>query len=231
VIEIEDLGKVFGSRWVLRGLNLRVEKGTTLTILGPNGSGKTTLLKVLATLLKPSRGRLTIGGRDAKDGVEVRRLLGFVGHEALLYEDLTSLENLRFYARMYDVPAAEARIQTLAEEMDVVPYLGEKVRTLSHGLKKRLSIARALLHNPPVMLLDEPETALDQKATAILFETLERFVGERTVVMTTHNLERGLKMADKVIILSQGKIAFQGTKPLDPATFPETYFRCTGGQP
>jgi len=231
MIEIEDLGKVFGSRWVLRGLNLRVEKGEFLTILGPNGSGKTTLLKVLATLLRPSQGRMRIGGRDMKDGAEMRRLLGFVGHESLLYEDLTSLENLRFYARMYDVPGAEARIEALAEEMDLAPFLGEKARTLSHGMKKRLSIARALLHNPPVILLDEPETGLDQRATAIFVETLERFMGERTVVMTTHNLERGLKMGDRVVILSQGKITYEGRKPLDPATFPETYFKYTGARP
>ena len=231
MIEIEGLGKVFGNRWVLRGLNLRVERGEFLTVLGPNGSGKTTLLKVLATLLRPSQGSMRIGGRDMKDGAEVRRLLGFVGHESLLYEDLTSLENLQFYARMYDVPGAEARIKALAEEMDLAPFLGEKVRILSHGMKKRLSIARALLHNPPVVLLDEPETGLDQKATAILFETLERFVGQRTAVMTTHNLERGLKMADRVIILSQGKITYQGSKPFDCATFPETYFRCTATQP
>jgi heme exporter protein A len=228
MIEMEDLGKVFGSRWVLRGLNLRVEGGEFITILGPNGSGKTTLLKVLATLLRPSRGKIRIGGRDMKDGAKVRRLLGFVGHEALLYEDLTSLENLRFYARMYDVPGAEARIKALAEEMDLAAFMAERVRHLSHGLKKRLSIARALLHNPPVLLLDEPDTGLDQKATAILLETLERFVGERTVVMTTHNLERGLEMGDRVVILSQGKITYEGRKPLDPATFPETYFKYTG---
>lgn len=231
MIEIQDLGKVFGSRWVLRGLNLRVERGEFLTILGPNGSGKTTLLKVLATLFRPSQGRIRIGGRDMKEGAEVRRLLGFVGHETLLYEDLTSVENLRFYARMYDVPGAEARIKALAQEMDLAPFIEEKVRTLSHGLKKRISIARALLHNPPVILLDEPETGLDQRATAILMETLERFLGERTVVMTTHNLERGLEMGDRVVILSQGRITYEGRKPLDPATFPETYFKYTGARP
>ena len=231
MIETEELKKAFGHRWVLRGLTLRVEKGEFLAVFGPNGAGKTTLIKVLATLMPPTSGRVRIGGRDLKDGPGVRRLIGFVGHESLLYEELTAQENLRFFGRMYDVPRLSQRIQELAQAMDLASFLEEKVRTLSHGMKKRLAIARALLHNPPVLLLDEPETGLDPRAIALLMEALERFVGERTVVMTTHNLERGLKMGDRAIILSQGKIVYDGHQPLDPLVFPETYSHHTGSRP
>ena len=226
MIEIKSLGKSFGLRPVLRGVDLSVAKGEFVTLFGPNGSGKTTLLRIVATLMRPTVGRVLVGGFDlASHAYIVRSALGVVAHQTLLYNDLTAEENPRFYARMYAVPESGQRIDAVLEQMGLTRRRRELVRTFSRGMQQRLAIARAVLHNPAVMLFDEPHTGLDQDAAAMLDEVLKSVAAAgRTVLMTTHDLARGLALADRVAVLRRGKIAFnQTTREIDAAHFAEVY--------
>ena len=202
-----------------------------LTILGPNGSGKTTLIKVLATLTKPDIGRIRVAGSDiARAGQTVRRNIGVVTHETLLYDDLTGYENLKFVARMFMLDRIEERIEAAVERMGVKARLQQRIGTMSHGLKKRFSIARALLHDPLILMIDEPESGLDQEAQALLEAVVsDRTNPFRTVLMTTHNLERGLAMGHRTAILVHGKIAFhESVESMGTAAVREAYNRHSG---
>jgi heme exporter protein A len=210
MIQIHNLIKTFGSRIVLRGVNLTINEGDFVTLMGANGAGKTTLLHIVATLSKPSGGSVSISGYStANSATELRRFIGLVSHKTLLYDDLTAAQNLRFYARMYDVPDRSNRIETLLNQVGLWGRRHDLVRTYSRGMQQRLAIARAMLHNPPLLLLDEPDTGLDQHAADKLNELLSA-VGatQRTILMTTHNLERGLALGNRVVILAKGKIAY-----------------------
>ena len=212
-IEVKGLGKSFGRSRVLRELDLQVRWDEVLTVLGPNGSGKTTLIKILATLTRPDSGTVRVAGLDAAhSGQNVRRLIGVVMHDAMMYNDLTAYENLRFAARMFALDRHGDRIQEVSERMGVADLLHQRVGTLSHGLKKRFSIAKALLPDPYILLLDEPESGLDQEALAMLEDVVVNGAGRaRTVVMTTHNIERGLALGDRTAIIAGGRIAYEGT--------------------
>jgi len=230
-IEVQGLTKSFGNHLALKGVELRVREGEFLTIFGPTGWGKTTLIKVLATIMKPSSGNVRVAGFDLQDSpVPIRRKIGVVSHQPFLYDDLTAFENLKFYGRMYDVPNLEARIDEVITKVGLASRLHHQVRTLSRGMQQRLSIARAVLHRPSIMLLDEPETGLDQYATARLREVLDTLSAENgTVIMTTHRLEYGLEMGDQVAILAGGRIAYQESKQsLDVDSLRQTYYRLTG---
>ncbi len=208
-----------------------VRRGDYVVIFGPNGAGKTTLIKVLATIIKPSSGNVRVAGFNVRDSpVQSRRKIGVVSHQTFLYDNLTALENLKFYGRMYDVPNLEERIHEIITKVGLASCLHRQVRTLSRGMQQRLSIARAVLHRPSIMLLDEPETGLDQYATAMLREVLDVLsAGEGTVVMTTHRLEYGLKMGDHVAIMAEGRIAYSKSKQsLDVDSLRQTYYRLTG---
>ncbi len=228
MIEIRRLVKAFGNRAVLKGIDLDVAEGEFLTLVGPNGAGKTTLMHVLSTLTRPTGGRVRMAGYDLADGpVDVRRQIGLVSHKTLLYDDLSAEENLRFYARMYDVPDAAACIESVLRRVGLWGRQRDPVRTYSRGMQQRLAIARAMLHEPPILLLDEPDTGLDQHAAAMLTDLLHE-VGatRRTVLMTTHNLQRGLELGDRVAILANGHIAYQADKSsLDAERFREIYYQ------
>ena len=203
VIEANNLSRRYGSVKAIAGVNLTVSPGEKVVLIGPNGSGKTTLIKLLSTLIKPTSGVLKLFGRDAsQDGAQLRRNVGVLLHETLLYNRLSALENLRFYAKMFRVPAEEERITELAERLDIKGLLGTRVSSLSHGQRKRISILRALLHDPPLLLLDEPDSGLDPKAMEGLLQIIGR--DGRTVVMSTHNFEQGLTMANRIVVLNHG---------------------------
>ncbi|MCI0439078.1 MAG: ABC transporter ATP-binding protein [Chloroflexi bacterium] len=232
-IDIQGLSKSFGRAAVLRDLDLQVPWGETLAVLGPNGSGKTTLIKILATLTKPDAGKVRVAGGDiSRAGKSVRRLIGVVTHDTLLYEGLTAYENLKFFARMFGLDGIEGRIERSIERMGMASRLHDRVSTLSHGMKKRVSIARALLHDPPVLLMDEPESGLDQEALALLDDVVtDRTIPYRTVVMTTHNIERGLQLGSRMAILSRGRIAYQESRDAVAASdIRDTYFQHTGAR-
>ncbi|GAB4400919.1 MAG: ABC transporter ATP-binding protein [Anaerolineales bacterium] len=211
MIQVRGLTKAFGPKKVLRGIDLDVAPGEFLTLVGPNGAGKTTFLRILATLSRATGGDALIGGVSIADHpAQVRRAIGLVSHRTLLYDDLTAVENLQFYGRMYDVPKLDARIDEVLRQVDLYFRRHDPVRTYSRGMQQRLSIARAILHDPQVMLMDEPYTGLDVQATAMLRTVLQGLAASgRTVIMTTHDLELGLEVADRVAILSGGKIGFQ----------------------
>ncbi len=210
LIRIKGLRKVFGRHRVLRGINIDIEAGSSVILLGPNGAGKTTLLRILATLAKPTSGDVEIAGVSVNDNPEgIRQYLGLVSHAPLLYGDLSAEENLEFYGRLYGVPDTDERQNDLLHRVGLYHRRKDLVRTFSRGMVQRMAIARALLHNPPILLLDEPDTGLDPQAAEMMTNLLREIGGsERTIVMTTHHLERGLELADRVAILAQGKLVF-----------------------
>ena len=231
MIEVRKLVKTFGRKPVLRGLDFSVPEGDFVAVVGPNGAGKTTLLRILASLARPTLGEVRLAGRrlPAEAGA-VRRILGVVSHQPLLYGDLTAEENLRFYGRLYGVSELEARVEQALETVGLRPRRRDLVRTFSRGMQQRLSIGRAILHEPLVMLLDEPHTGLDLQAAAMLDRVLAEVTGEgRTVVMTSHDLQRAASLANRVDVLAGGVMAASVRKgELDPAELPALYRSVTG---
>jgi heme exporter protein A len=228
MIQVRKLVKTFGHRAVLRGLDLTINEGDFVTLMGANGAGKTTLMHIIASLSKPTAGEITINGYRLVDSAsELRRFIGLVSHKTLLYDDLTANQNLRFYARMYDVANALERIETVLNQVGLWQRQNDPVRTYSRGMQQRLAIARAILHNPPILLLDEPDTGLDQHAAGMLAELLSAVgISQRTILMTTHNLERGLSLGNRVVILAKGKIAYDGQREdVSPAELREQYYK------
>ncbi len=210
MIELRNLTKTFAHRVVLRKLNLTINEGDFVTLIGANGVGKTTLLHLVATLSKPTTGQVLISGYDAaKSANQLRRYIGLVSHKPLLYDDLTAEQNLRFYAKMYDVEQPSTRIEQLLTQVGLWGRHRDPVRTYSRGMQQRLSIARAMLHNPPILLLDEPDTGLDQQSAERLGNLLTAVgVTQRTILMTTHNLDWGVSMGRRVWILAKGRVAY-----------------------
>jgi heme exporter protein A len=226
MIRVRKLVKIFGLKPVLRGMDFAVERGEFVAILGPNGAGKTTFLRILATLSRPNMGEVVVAGwRLPAQATEVRRLIGVVSHQPLLYGDLTAEENLQFYSRMYGVGDLEARINEVLDIVDLSARRRELVRKFSRGMQQRLTIARAILHAPELLLFDEPHTGLDQDAAAMLDEVLREVAGRgHTVVMTSHDLPRAVGLATRVDILSKGKIAASVLKgDVPPEEMPALY--------
>ena len=225
-IEVKKLAKSFGHQVALRGVDLRVAEGEFLTLFGPNGAGKTTLIRIVASLTRPTGGMVLVRGEDlSKAATSLRRHIGLISHNPLLYGDLTPDENLSFFSRMYDLPDIPARIDTVLEQVGLVARRRDPVRTFSRGMVQRLAIARAILHDPAIMLLDEPYTGLDLQAADMLRSVLQELAASnRTVILTTHNLEQGLEMCDRAAILNRGRLAWQGSRAeVDLGSMKEIY--------
>lgn len=239
MIELRKLTKAFGSKVALRGIDLRVAPGESLVIFGPNGAGKTTLIRILSSLSRPTGGKALIGGLDLATHADgIRRYLGVVSHAPLLYDSLTAEENLRFFARLYNLAAPGPRIADLLAQVGLTARRNDLVRTFSRGMVQRLAIARALLHDPQVLLLDEPDTGLDPQAAEMLHGLLAQLsrtasadaAAPRTIVTVTHSIERGLAIADRAVILAGGRIVFEAaTAGMTPADFRPLYDRYVGG--
>lgn len=214
MITTKKLVKRFGLKTVLRGVDFKVQPGEFVALLGPNGAGKTTFLRILASLSRPSLGEVTIAGfKLPGEAAQVRARLGVVSHLPLLYGDLTGEENLRFYARMYGINSYELRITEVLEMVGLEHRRRDLVRTYSRGMQQRLAIGRAVLHDPEIMLFDEPYTGLDQDASAMLDVVLKTVAAQgRTVVMTSHDLARAEELATRFDILSRGVIAASATR-------------------
>lgn len=224
-LEIIGLKKSYGMKPVLRDVHLVVQCGERMALLGANGAGKTTLLRVLAGLTRPGAGRARIDGLDCvQEAQKVRSLVGFVAHQPYLYEELTTWENLLFFGRMYSVTHTSERARKLLQQVGLEKRMHERVATLSRGQLQRLCWARALLHAPRLLLLDEPETGLDAEGNELI-QALWAEHTERggTSLFTTHQLERALALSDSVAMLSGGKIVYQqrtglvGTNLLRPS--------------
>ena len=208
MIAAVGLRKSFGATVVLEDVSLEVPAGQCLALLGPNGAGKTTLLRVLGTLARPSAGRLIIDGADAlRDPDAVRARIGMVAHGSYVYEDLTALENLRFWAVMAGLDARPDRLRERLQAVELDALAGERARTFSAGMKRRLALARVTLGRPRVLLLDEPFSGLDRQGQKWLGEFLLAFkAGGGAIVLATHGFATALAVADRAVILAGGRI-------------------------
>ena len=211
MIKIEGLVKSYGLNAVLKGVNLHVQAGEFVGLVGANGAGKSTLMKIVATLLKPTEGTVKVGGWSLPEHTDrVRPHLGYVSHDLLLYPDLTAAENLRFYARLYGLPNADTRINTSLKQVGLYTRRDDLLRTFSRGMGQRLALARATLHEPDILLLDEPYTGLDVQGSDLLDEWLTREKDRgRTILLITHDIYRGLPLCHRVLHLERGKIGEQ----------------------
>jgi heme exporter protein A len=226
-IEVHDLVKSFGAFYALRGVSLRVLAGECVTIFGPNGAGKTTFLRILSALTRPTSGEVLILGNSLKEKpFAIKQQLGVIGHQTFLYDDLTAAENLLFYARLYDVPSPHARLEHLLAEVGLERRANDRVRSFSRGMQQRLALARAMLHDPGILFLDEPYTGLDQHAAMMLTNWLQKLRNERrTILLVTHDLAQGLAMADRVAVFLQGRLIWEErAAQIATENFQQTYF-------
>lgn len=234
-IEVSELTKTFGNLHALRNLSFSLKKGDFLTIFGPNGAGKTTLIRILSTITKASSGEIKIADLPLEEEPEnIRRHIGVIAHQTFLYEQLTAEENLRFYGKLYDVENLSQKINKMLSEVGLELRKSDLVRTFSRGMQQRLAIARAMLHEPSILLLDEPYTGLDQHAAEMLTKWLRRLRNsEHTTMMVTHDLEQGMELADRIAVLVAGKLEFDRKRSdIEPKEFRQTYYELVekGGQ-
>ncbi|MCC6860588.1 MAG: heme ABC exporter ATP-binding protein CcmA [Bryobacterales bacterium] len=219
-VAVEDVWKYYGDYPALRGISFSVEPGACMALLGRNGAGKTTLLRILAGFSKAGKGRVSIGGADAREQ-ETRRRIGVLGHGISLYDELSALENLTLFGRLYGLPDPGRTALEWLERTGLERVRNGLVREFSRGMRQRLAVARAFLHDPSVLLLDEPFTALDDRAIAVL-QSLVREAGVRgkTVLMSTHQLREALELASHAALLVRGKLVFQGPRTDEMAADP-----------
>jgi heme exporter protein A len=231
MVHLEGVVKRFGTMTALRGIDLKLKRGCCLGIFGPNGAGKTTLLRILATLTRPSAGIVRIAGYDAvKEAEKVRPLLGVLSHRTFLYSHLTACENLRFYGRMFGIKQLDERITEVLQVVDLIAQAHQLVRTYSRGMQQRLAIARAILHYPNLLLLDEPYTGLDKHAASRLQElVLHLRSQECTIIMSTHDMHRGLDLYDEIVIQCHGKVVYNSPSlGIDMQGFEQLYSAYVG---
>ncbi len=224
-VEAKHLSKVFGTRKAVDDVSFELPEGSFLSIFGPNGAGKTTLLRVLSTLARPTSGEALVAGVDVREEPdEAREHIGFISHQSMLYPDLTAEENLLLYARLYGVEDPEARVTELLDAVGLAHRKLDLVRTFSRGMTQRVSIARALVHDPDVVFLDEPYSGLDPHAVEIFDELIESVRGDRTFVMVSHDLAKGFAMCTHALVLARGRIvAFAPKAELDYDEFAGLY--------
>lgn len=226
-----SLSKSYGHNLVVSNIELKVEWGQCLSIVGPNGSGKSTLIKLLGSLMTPTNGKVFIAGMDAlRHAEKVHRIVGVVSHQSYLYDALTVEENLILYGKLFGLKDPYHAKETLLDSLGLSIYSDILVGSLSHGMKKRAAIARALLHGPWLLLLDEPETGLDQQATEMLRQIITSHCSNGgTIIMTSHNFDTVLELSDSIAILSSGKMAYYGSRGgFDKKSLQQIYFNKTG---
>jgi heme exporter protein A len=211
-VAIEGVWKFYGDYPALRDVRLEAERGACLALIGRNGAGKTTLLRVVAGFSRPGRGKVQIFGNEPRE-TETRRQMGFIGHGISVYDELSAFENLMLYAKLYNLPNPKKSAMEWLERTGLERVRNGLVREFSRGMRQRLAVARAFLHEPTVLLLDEPFTALDDKAIAVLQRLLrEALAAGKTIVMSTHQLREALELATHVALLNRGQVAFHGPR-------------------
>jgi len=223
-IELSDVSRSFGRVRAVDRLNLTIASGTATALMGPNGAGKTTLLKLCATLLAPDSGRIRLAGLDpATDGAAVRTRTAYLGHDSHLYADLTAEENLRFTARLHRLADGHRRIDDALDRIGLRAAARRPVRTFSRGMQQRCALARILLQQPGVLLLDEPATGLDVTARDVLYEIVRELRRNgTTVLVTTHDVSECVAICDSAILLARGRVTWSGAVgPADRATLEE----------
>ena len=209
IIKVQGLAKAYGRNKIFRNLDLIINHGEICALIGSNGSGKTTLLKILSMLTKPDSGSFSFSGLPAsKNGENIRKLIGLVTHDHLLYNQLTSYENLKFTGKLHDIKNIDSKIKELSSLLKLDSVLDKRIGYLSHGFQKRVSIARALIHNPLLLLLDEPESNLDYLSKTILFDMIKTFKDSgKTILIATHNIENVANVADRILLVSNNRIS------------------------
>lgn len=211
-LELQEVSKFFGDLVALQGVRLRVEAGESVLVYGPNGAGKTTLLRVLALAARPTEGRVLFDGREVRRDMEAAKsAIGFVSHATFLYGELTARENLRFYATLFGLSQREQRIDAVLDLFRVRDRASVPVRELSRGLQQRVSLARAFLHDPRFLLLDEPFTGLDAATTELLENLLRRLPEQgKALIFSTHDFDQGTAIARRLVALEGGRVRYDG---------------------
>jgi heme ABC exporter ATP-binding subunit CcmA len=228
VIAVENVWKFYGDYAALRDITLSVENGCCLALLGRNGAGKTTMLRILAGLSVPAKGQVKIFDGDIR-GSETRRRIGVLGHGIGVYEELSAIENLMLFARLYDLPDPKRKAEEWLVKTGLDRVATGLVREFSRGMRQRLAVARAFLHDPDVLLLDEPFTALDDRAIAVLQGLLREALSKgKTVVMSTHQLREALELATHVGLVNRGKLAHSGPRTAEMLEDPGWLYRNYG---
>ena len=214
-IALDGLTKQFGHLTALNNVSLSLPWGSQLALFGRNGAGKTTLLRIIASLLKQNAGTIHFDGEDVTHKMDrIRRHIGYISHQPMFYGDLTALENLRFYARLYGIPDREHAIRTGLERTGMALWAESPVRSFSRGMQQRLAVTRAFLHEPRLLLLDEPFSGLDQGAVRLLKIMLGEYsVPSHSIILTTHQLREGWEVADRIAVLEKGKLSYMKMKP------------------
>ena len=231
MIYVKSLMKNYGLNPVLRGIDLHVNPGEFVALVGPNGAGKSTMMRIVSTLLQPTSGEVTIGGWPLTTHAhKVRRHIGLVSHQPMLYGDLSAAENLTFFSRLYQLDNREERVMQALKNVGLFARQRDAVQTFSRGMLQRLTIARATLHEPDVLLLDEPYTGLDQDASHLLDDLLRTEMDNgRTILMITHDLVHGLNLCHRIAILNRGRIVADiASNTVDSTEFLDIYATRTG---
>ena len=226
VISISGISKAFSTRLVLKNIDLEIEGAHSVCLCGINGVGKSTLIRIVAGLLQPDKGIVRICGYDiGRDPEKAKTQLGVISHKSMIYPNLTAIENLSFFAGLYGVEDSKTRIDKLLHDVGLFSYRYDRAGTLSRGLLQRLAIVRALVHQPSVLLADEPFTGLDDEASQHLISVLSDFVkNDGTILMTTHDTRIGLKCCDRVIVLDNSNLILDAMKSdIDTDSFAQDY--------
>lgn len=209
-IEVTKVTKKYGYTHALRDVTLRAVNGEVIGLLGPNGSGKTTLLKVLATLTLPTSGEVRVNGMKVEENIrDIRKIMGYLAHESLLYRDLTGEENIRFYSKFYQSlynVSFQERLKKTFDILKITRWQHEPMKNLSSGLRKRFDLARTIIHDPMIMLLDEPFSSLDMDSVNILHDFIQRIREKKVIVLSTHDVEQAKHICNRIAILVKGKL-------------------------
>jgi len=229
----EQLEKNIGGKRIINPVSFKVTRGQFVTVLGPNGAGKSTLFRLLSLATQPSKGKIFINGKQATTtSSSLRKEIGVISHHTFLYDNLSALENLKFYGQAYQVRDLDKRIKEVLRFVGLQLYIHDPVRTYSRGMQQRLSIARAILHNPSILFLDEPYTGLDQHAIQILNNVLQSLNKDnRTIFMITHNYEEALTLSNRLIVLTKGKFVYDAdTSGIRAEDFRRIYLELVGSE-
>lgn len=227
-VRVEGVWKYYGHFPALRDVSFQVEPGACLALLGRNGAGKTTLLKIIAGLSRPANGQVLIAGKEARDR-ETRGRIGILGHGIAVYDELSAFENLKLFGRLYGLRDPARTALEWLERTGLERVRDGLVREFSRGMRQRLAVARAFLHSPAILILDEPFTALDDRAIAVLQGLLEKALADgRTVIMSTHQLREALQLATDVALLNRGKLAYTGERTAEMLADPGWLYRHYG---
>ncbi len=229
-IQLEKVSKVFGNRRAVDALSLELPRGAFLSIFGPNGAGKTTLLRMLSTLSRPTKGEAHLLGIDLKEDADAaREHIGLISHNSMLYADLTAEENLQIAARLYGVQHPDARVAEMLDAVELTHRRLDTVGTFSRGMTQRLSIARALIHDPDIVFLDEPYSGLDPHAVEIFDGLIASVRADRTFVMVSHDLRKGFGVCTHALVMAKGrKVAFAPKTDIDYDAFEALYRETVG---